>query len=106
MLRKAFGPKMKNAGFEVTIIHEVHPIYECLSKSFRTGRLERELRMVELPATRCSYFSILWVSLVSFATTTLRVAFQRVFIVVYSFIDSVRKILDTPSMQVKRVFLR
>jgi hypothetical protein len=54
--------------------------------------------MVQLPATRCSCIAILWVSLVSFAATILRVASQRVFIViVYFVIDSVRKLLDTPS---------
>jgi hypothetical protein len=30
-------------------------MYEGLSKSFRTGRLERELQMVQLSAIRCSY---------------------------------------------------
>jgi len=34
---------------------------------------------------------------VSFATMTLYVASQRVFIVVYFVIDSARKLLDTPS---------
>jgi hypothetical protein len=58
------------------------PIYEGVSKSFRTGRLERELQMVKLSATRCSCIAILWVSLVSFAAITLCVASQRVFIVV------------------------
>jgi len=29
-------------------------IYDGVSKSFRTGRLERELQMVQLSATRCS----------------------------------------------------
>jgi hypothetical protein len=38
-----------------------------VSKSFRTGRLERELPMVELSATKCSSIAILLVSLVSFA---------------------------------------
>jgi hypothetical protein len=33
--------------------------YEDVSKSFRTGRLERELRMVQLYATRCSCIAIL-----------------------------------------------
>jgi hypothetical protein len=47
--------------------------------------------------TRCSCIAILWVSLVSFAATALCVASQRVFIVVYFIIDSVRKLLDTPS---------
>jgi hypothetical protein len=64
---------------------------EGVFKSFRTGRLERQLQMVQLSATRCSCIAILWVSLVSFAS-------QRVFIVVvYFVIDSVRELLDTPS---------
>jgi hypothetical protein len=33
-------------------------LYEGVSKSFRTGRLERELQMVELSATRCSCIAI------------------------------------------------
>jgi hypothetical protein len=72
---------------------------EGVSKSFRTVRLEWEMQMVQLSATRCSCSAILWVSLVSFAATTLCVASQRVFIVVgvYFVIDSVRKLLDTPS---------
>jgi hypothetical protein len=73
--------------------------YEGVSKSFRTGRLEQELQMVQLSATVCSYIAILWVSLVSFAAITLRVASQRMFVVVsvYFVIDSVRKLLDTLS---------
>jgi hypothetical protein len=54
-------------------------------------------------ATRCSCIAILWVSLVSFATITLCVASQQVFVVVvvvvvvvYFVIDSVQKLLDTP----------
>jgi hypothetical protein len=39
----------------------------------------------------------LWVSLVSFATITLCVVSQRVFIVVYFVIHWVRKLFDTPS---------
>jgi hypothetical protein len=70
-------------------------IRECIRK-FRTGRLERELQMVQLSANRHSYVTILWVSLVSFAAITLCVASQRVF-VVYFVIDSVRKLLGTPS---------
>jgi len=42
-------------------------VYKGLSKSFRTGILERELQMVQLSSTRCSCISILWVGLVSFA---------------------------------------
>jgi hypothetical protein len=73
--------------------------YEGVSKSFRSGRLERELQMVKLSATRCSCIAILWVSLASFAAITLCVASQRVFIiaVVYFVIGSIRKLLDTPS---------
>jgi hypothetical protein len=56
--------------------------------------------MVQLSATRCSCITILWVSLVSFATITLCVASQWVFIVVYFIIDSARKLLDTPSYSV------
>jgi len=33
--------------------------YEGASKSFRTGRLEQELQMIELSATRCSCIAIL-----------------------------------------------
>jgi hypothetical protein len=75
--------------------------YEGVPKSFRTGRLERELQMVQLSATRYNCIAILWVSLVSFVAIT-RVASQRVFIavvlVLVDFImDSVRKLLDTAS---------
>jgi hypothetical protein len=72
--------------------------YEGVSKSFRTARLERELQMVGLSATRSSCIAILWVILVSFVAITLRVASQRVFIVVivvYFVINSVRKLLYT-----------
>jgi hypothetical protein len=53
----------------------------------------------KLSATRCSCIDILWVSRVSFAVVTLCVASQRVIPKVspYFFIDSVRKLLDTPS---------
>jgi hypothetical protein len=57
-------------------------VFEDVSKSFRTGRLERELQIIQLPTTRCSYIAILWVSLVSFTAITFCVAFQRVLIVV------------------------
>jgi hypothetical protein len=50
--------------------------YEGVSKSFRTGSLERELQMVHLSATRYSCINILCVSLVSFAATTLCIASQ------------------------------
>jgi hypothetical protein len=54
--------------------------------------------MVQLTATTCSSIAILLVSLVSFVAITLCVASQQVFIVVvYFVIDSVRKLLVTPS---------
>jgi hypothetical protein len=61
--------------------------------------LERELQMVQISGTKCNRIAILWVSLVSFAAIIFCVASQRVFIVVrvYFVIDSVRKLLDTPS---------
>jgi hypothetical protein len=74
------------------------PSYEGVPKSFGTGRLEPELQMVLLSATRCSCI-ILWVSLVSFAAITLRRGQQRVIpkVNVYFVNDSVRKLLDTLS---------
>jgi hypothetical protein len=55
--------------------------------------------MVQLSATNCRRVAILWVSLVNFSTITLCIASQRVFIVVsvYFVIDSVRKLVVTPS---------
>jgi hypothetical protein len=38
--------------------HHVMRIHEGASKRFRTGRLERELQMVPLSATRCSCIAI------------------------------------------------
>jgi len=77
-------------------------LYEGVSKSLRTGRLERELHIVQLSATAYSCIAILWVILVSFAAITVHVASQRVFIVVSVFfvIDLVRKLLVTPSYMV------
>jgi hypothetical protein len=71
-----------------------------VSKSFRTGRLERELEMVQFFDTRCSCIAILWVTLVSFAAITLCLASQQVFVVVVVdfVIDSVRKLLNTLSI--------
>jgi len=68
--------------------------YEGVSRSFRTGRLEREPQMIRLSATRCSCIATLWVSLVSCVAITLCVASQPLFIAVYFVIDSVRKLLD------------
>jgi hypothetical protein len=91
----------------LTILLKLNLTFDGVSKSFRTGRLERELQMAQLSATRCSCNAILWVSLLSFAAITLRDASQRVFVVVvvivYFVIDSVRKLLDTPPYLVKRI---
>jgi hypothetical protein len=103
-----FVPKCHSQHFVLTQTMFVLPsewtlifttIYEGVSKSFRTDRLERELQMVQLSATRCNCIAILWVSLVNFAIITLCVASQRDFVVirVYFVIDLVRKLLDTPS---------
>jgi hypothetical protein len=40
-------------------MHRKDKTYEDISKRSRTGRLERELQVVELSATRCSYVTIL-----------------------------------------------
>jgi len=75
------------------------PLQEGVSKSFRTGLLEQELKMRQLSATRCSCTAISRVSLVSFATITLCVAPQQEFIAIsiYFVTDSVWKLLDTLS---------
>jgi hypothetical protein len=87
------------AELRVTAACSLSATYEGVSKTFRFGRLNRELQMVQLSATRCSCITILWVSLVSFAAIALCVTSQRLFIVVsiYFIIDSVRKLLDTHS---------
>jgi hypothetical protein len=80
------------------LFHLMVITYEGVSKSFWTGHMEWELQMVQLSATRCSCITILWASLVSFATITPCVASQWVcIVVVYFVIDSVWKLLDTPS---------
>jgi hypothetical protein len=86
---------------------KITDIYEDVSKSIRTGRLERELKMVQLSAIGRSCIDILRASLVSFAVITLCVVFQRVFVVVvvYFVIDSVRKLLDTLSYYLRGVVL-
>jgi hypothetical protein len=83
----------------ITAQRKLTVVYEGVSKSFRTGRLKRELQMVQLSAIKCSCVAVLLVSLVGFAVITLCVASQRVFIVVsvYFVVDSVRKLLDTSS---------
>jgi hypothetical protein len=83
-------------------------VYEDVSKSFRTGRVEWELQTVQLSVTRWSCIAILWVSLVSFAAITGCVASRRVFIFVsvYFVIDSVLKLLDTASCNVSEYFVK
>jgi len=75
-----------------------------LIRAVKSGRLlwsgyVVELQMVQLSTTRYNCIAILWASIVSFAAQTLCVASKRVyvFVVVYFVIDSVRKLLDTPS---------
>jgi hypothetical protein len=59
---------------------------------------ERELKTVQLSANRFSCIAVLGFSLVSFPAITFCVTSQRVFIVVVIFvIDSIRKLLNTPS---------
>jgi hypothetical protein len=70
-------------------------IYDGVSRSFRTGRLERELQIAKLPATRCSCIAILWVSLVSSATITLSTSVYYCKCIFRY--HSARKLLDTPS---------
>jgi hypothetical protein len=60
----------------------IFTMYEGVTKSFRTGRLERELQMIHLSITKYSSIAFLWVIPVSFAAIILCVASQRVFIVV------------------------
>jgi hypothetical protein len=72
-------------------------LYEVVSESSWTGRLERELQIVQLSATRCSCIAILWVSLVSYAAITLRVASEQGFVIDVFVIVSVRKLLGIPS---------
>jgi hypothetical protein len=87
-IRYAFGSILGRGSKWLTDISwvlttSVHMLgYEGVSRSFWTDRLERELQMLQLSATRWGFIAILWVSLVSFAAITLCVVSQRVFIVV------------------------
>jgi len=62
--------------------------YEGVSRSFRTGRQERDLQMIQLSANKCSFIAILWDSLVSFAAIILFVASQRVFTFIVYFLPT------------------
>jgi hypothetical protein len=86
-------------------VHDSYKIKPNQSKSFRTGRLEREIQMAQLSTTRCTCFAILWVSLMNFAAIALWWWQQRVIIPkvsVYFVLYSVRKVLDTPSYKAAR----
>jgi hypothetical protein len=69
--------------------------YEVVSKSFRTGLPERELQIVQLPATRCSCIAIFVSQSSEFCRHNPLCCFS-VFIVVsvYFVVDSVWKLLD------------
>jgi hypothetical protein len=56
---------------QVLIENLLNCVYEGVPTSFRTGHLERELKMVQFSATRCSCIPILVVSLESSATKNL-----------------------------------
>jgi len=45
--------------FYICFLSSPYEEYEGVPKTFRTGRLERELQMVQLSATRCSCIAIL-----------------------------------------------
>jgi len=76
-------------------------MYDSVSKSFRTGRLARELQMVQLSACLPlgAIVSLFVGQSSDFCYHNLLCCFSRVFIVVsaYLVIDSIRKRLDTPS---------
>jgi hypothetical protein len=104
MLRLPVGAQMQ---FQ-NVIKISQWIYEGVSKSFRTGRLERELQMIQLSATRCSCIAILWVSLVNFAAIAICAASQQVFIIVVVCfdIDSVRKLWIHPPIKLRSQLLQ
>jgi hypothetical protein len=76
-----FNAEVKNAWSYTSIP------YEDVSKSFRTGRLKRELQIVQLSVTGCSCIVILWVSIMSFTAINICVASQQVFTTVVEIIS-------------------
>jgi len=62
---RAYGRLVKRIVFEYPYnlhkyIKQLHRTRdECVSRSFRTGRLGRELQIVQLSATKCSCIAIL-----------------------------------------------
>jgi hypothetical protein len=88
--KQIIGDLQKISAFRISIgcwlLYVKLVIYEGVTKSFRTGRLEQELQMVQLSATRCSCIAILWVRLVSFSAIKLCVISQRVFVISVYFV--------------------
>jgi hypothetical protein len=80
--------------FSATVALREWVVRGCIRK-FPDWTTGARTQMVQFSATRCRCIDILWVSLLSFAAVTLCVASQRVFVVVYFIIDSVRKLIDT-----------
>jgi hypothetical protein len=70
-IRQSTNYEVLNLLSSIPLLHPLKVKYEGVSKSFRIGRLERELQMVQLYATRCSCIATLWVSLQSFVAITL-----------------------------------
>jgi hypothetical protein len=56
---RAYAQSKVKVTSKVTLAALKGMVYEDVSKSFRTGRLERELQMVQLSATKCSCIAIL-----------------------------------------------
>jgi hypothetical protein len=54
VLQVLAGENAEFHNFNFPILSLNYSVYEGVSKSFRTGRLKRELQMVQLSATRCS----------------------------------------------------
>jgi hypothetical protein len=87
---------MQCAGDRLRTVSNDGILYEGYPNVFGLVALNENFK---LSSTRCSCIAILEVNPVSFAAMTLCVVSQLVFTVVsvYFIIDSVRKLLDTPS---------
>jgi hypothetical protein len=63
MVKKKTTSRVQSDQEVVTIYchwrESIYSMYEGVSKSFRTGRMERDLQMVQLLVTRCSYIAVL-----------------------------------------------
>jgi hypothetical protein len=77
-------------------IQPLQGVYKVVSKSFRTGRLERELQMVQLSATRCSCIAILVSQSSDFCRHNPLCCFSTSAYYCYFVIDSIRELLDKP----------